>query len=376
MVADPISLLRKLVAIPSINPYSAELDEDERFGEARLAAFVADLLRDAGADVEVREAAPRRPNVIARIEGRHAGPPLLFVSHLDTVPVEGMTIEPFAGEVRDGRLYGRGSCDTKASMAAMLAALLRVAREGPPPRPVLYVATADEENGFRGMKAFLADGVGAHAAFVGEPTQLDIIIAHRGFVRWSIATHGKSAHSATPDEGVNAIYRMAPLIAELETLAAQLQKREPHPRLGPPTLSVGTVHGGHSVNTVPDRCVIEVDRRLIPGESAEVAEAAVRDLAERAGATIEPIFDAAPLEMPEDSDVVRRATAAVQAVTGTANVVGARYATEASRLAAAGIPVVVLGPGDAAQAHSEDEWVALDQVRAAAEVYHRLMTAE
>lgn len=368
-----VTLLARLVAIPSLNPYRAETD-DPRCGEAALAEFVAGFLREAGLAVELAEVMPGRPNVVASLDGPLGGAPLLFVAHLDTVPVEGMTIDPFAGEVRDGLLYGRGACDTKGSMAAMLAALRRVAEAKANRHPLMFVATVDEESGFSGIRAFLVSGREVEAAFVGEPTGLALIIAHRGVARYGITTHGKSAHSAIPGEGVNAIYRMAPIVTELEALARELQARPPHPLVGPPSLSVGTIRGGHSVNTVPDRCVIEVDRRLVPAETPDVAEAAIRAIAERGGATVEPIFCAGAFEMPRDSDVVRRAVAAAEAVLGQASIIGARYCTEAAELARAGIPAVVVGPGEGLKAHSADECIPLDQLEAACQIYQHLMT--
>jgi acetylornithine deacetylase len=300
--------------------------------------------------------------------------PLLFVAHLDTVPVEGMTIPPFEGTVKEGRLYGRGACDNKGSMAAMLMALRRVAAARSNRSPIVFAATADEESGYRGMRAVLSGGIHARAAFVGEPTLLTIVIAHRGVVRWAITTHGKSAHSAHPDQGINAIYQMTQILSDLEALAGEIASRPAHPLVGPPTLSVGTIHGGHSVNTVPDQCTIEVDRRLVPGESPDDAEAEVRQLVERRGAAMQRFFHAGAFEVPQDAEVVAMATEAVGAVLGEAKTIGVAYATEAPETMAAGIPTVVLGPGDGSKAHSADEYIDLDQLAAAARIYERLMT--
>lgn len=380
-----VALLRELVSIPSMNPYRRP-DLPPGYGEAALAARVAACLRDAGLSVQLQEIAPGRPNVLARLEGPPDAAPRLFVAHLDTVPIEGMTIAPFEGAVRGGRLYGRGACDNKGSLAAMLAALRRVADSRSNASPILFAATADEENGYRGIRAALrhwrpgtADGGprpqrAPRAAFVGEPTGLRIVIAHRGVVRWTIAQSGQSAHSAHPEQGVNAIYRMTPLLRDLEALAAEIARRPAHPRVGPPTLSVGTIHGGHSVNTVPDHCILEVDRRLVPGESPDAAEAEVRALAERHGAAVERFFYAGAFEVPQDALAVRMATKAVAAVTGEATTIGVAYATEAPEVFDAGIPVVVLGPGDASKAHAADEWIELDQLDAASQVYEHLMT--
>lgn len=385
MTPGLVALLRELVSIPSMNPYRRP-DLPPGYGEAALAARVAALLRDAGLSVELQEIAPGRPNVLARLDGPPDAAPRLFVAHLDTVPVEGMTIAPFEGAVREGRLYGRGACDNKGSLAAMLAALRRVAAAGSNTSPLLFAATADEENGYRGIRAALrqcgpptaAGGPESarapRAAFVGEPTSLAIVIAHRGVVRWTLTQSGQSAHSAHPEQGVNAIYRMTPLLRDLEALAGEIARRPAHPLVGPPTLSVGTIHGGHSVNTVPDHCTIEVDRRLVPGESADEAEAEVRTLAGRHGAAVERFFYAGAFEVPPDALAVRMAEAAVRAVTGAAKTLGVAYATEAPEVSDAGIPVVVLGPGDGSKAHSADEWIELDQLDAASQVYEHLMT--
>jgi len=372
MDEELVALLRELVAIPSMNPYRAE-GLGPGYGEARLAEHVASFLKKAGLAVELSEVAPGRPNVVASLDGP-GGKPMLFVAHLDTVPAEGMTVPPFEGVVKGGRLYGRGACDNKGSMAAMLTALERVAAARSNPSPIVFAATVDEESGYGGIRAVVGGGLRARAALVGEPTLLTIVIAHRGVVRWAITTRGKSAHSAQPQRGINAIYPMARLVADLEALAGELAQRKPHPLVGPPTLSVGTIHAGHSVNTVPDRCVLEVDRRLIPGESADEAEAELRALVERHDATIQRFFTAGTFEVPEDAEVVQSAKEAVEAVTGEARIAGVAYATEAAELMAAGIPVVVLGPGDGSKAHSADEHIALDQLEAAARIYERLMT--
>lgn len=392
MDADLVALLRELVAIPSMNPYRSQTLEPG-YGEARLAERVAAFLRDAGLAVELHEIAPGRVNVLALLPSsqsaiRNPQSAILFVAHLDTVPVEGMTVPPFEGVVKDGRLYGRGACDNKGSLAAMLTALRRVAAAKSSPAPILFAGTADEESGYRGVRAALrcvAQPPSAmrlpRAAFVGEPTGLNIVIAHRGVVRWAVTQHGTSAHSAHPEQGVNAIYKMTPVLRDLETLAAEVARRPAHPLVGPPTLSVGTVRGGHSVNTVPDQCVIEVDRRLVPGESPDAAEAEVRALAERHGATMERFFCAGAFEVPPDALPARMARKAVEAVverldadSEIGNFIGVAYATEAPEVLDAGIPVVVLGPGDGSKAHAADEFIALDQLEMAERVYEHLMS--
>ncbi|MBM4041997.1 MAG: M20 family metallopeptidase [Planctomycetes bacterium] len=400
-----VGLLRELVGIPSMNPYR-RADLPPGYGEAAVVQRVAAFLRDAGLAVELQEIAPGRPNVLARLPSSRSAignrqSAILFVAHLDTVPVDGMTIPPFEGAVRDGRLWGRGACDNKGSLAAMLMALRRVAAAKSNPSPILFAGTADEESGYRGIRGALRaeagrqsavgsrqPGTAPRAAFVGEPTGLDIIIAHRGVVRWAIEQHGTSAHSAYPERGVNAIYRMTPLLRDLEALAGEIAKRPAHPLVGPPSLSVGTIRGGHSVNTVPDSCAIEVDRRLVPGEPPDAAEAEVWALAERHGAALDRFFCAGAFEVSPDCLAAQMAARAVQAAlsrpgfpssisnrqSAIGNLIGVAYATEAPEVAAAGIPVVVLGPGDGSKAHAADEFLDLDQLQAAEQVYEHLMT--
>ena len=369
---EVVALLRALVAVPSMNPYRAGA-LGEGYGEARLARRVAGYLRHAGLRVAVREVLAGRPNVVARLDGPSAGPPLVLVAHLDTVPAEGMTVPPFEGRVADGRLYGRGACDNKAALAAMLVAVRRVAAARANRTPVVLAATMDEECAYSGIRALLAHGLDARGAIVGEPTRLDVVVAHKGALRLALTTGGTSAHSSRPDLGDNAIYRMAPLLADLEALAGELCQRPAHHLVGPPTLSVGTIHGGLTINTVPDRCVIEVDRRLMPGEPIGAAVAEVRAVCERHGATLETVFASDGFQVDEDSELVAMALDAVAVVRGEANIVGVPFGTEAAELSRAGIPALVLGPGDAAQAHAADEWVELDQVAAAARIYERIL---
>jgi acetylornithine deacetylase len=367
------ALLRDLVGVPSMNPYRAAALEPGH-GEAGMANRVAAFAQEAGLHSEIVEVAPGRPNVIVRLDGPEDVDPVLFVAHIDTVPVDGMTIEPFDGVVRDGRLYGRGACDNKGSVATILSAMKRVAARGDSPSPVLLACTADEECGFTGIRSFLKRPPRAQFGIVCEPTKLEIIIAHRGALRLIVTTRGKSAHSAHPEQGENAIYRMSPIVTALREFADALAARPEHPLVGGPRLSVGTIHGGHSVNTVPDQCVIEVDRRLLPEESPADAEREIRTLVAALGGTVEPASHIGSFEIAEDAPVVAAAREAVRAVTGSATTVGVGYGTEASEVHAAGIPCVVLGPGDGSKAHSDDEYIDLDQLEVCAKVYEHIMT--
>ncbi len=235
MRLDPIETLAQLVAIPSVNPMGKEGVSGPPFCEDRLTVYLEETFRRLGLAVERQPVAPGRENVIARLDGelppRRGGQVVLLEAHQDTVPVEGMTIEPFRPEVRDGRLYGRGACDTKGGMAAMLAAVARLAEQRPPGMPTIVMScTVNEEYGFTG--ASILTGLWTvrtggiiprrpHAAVVAEPTGLNVVVAHKGMVRWKCHTSGRAVHSAQPEAGENAVYKMARVLLAIERYAQQ-----------------------------------------------------------------------------------------------------------------------------------------------------------
>lgn len=374
-MADLVSLLSDLIALPSISPCGGEIDD--LHGEARVAGFVADWLAARGIDHELQEVLPGRSNVIATLQGR-GGPSVVFEAHMDTVEIAGMEIEPFAPEVRDGKVFGRGACDCKASLAAMLVALEKTARRGTPAGDVTLAATIDEEHTFAGVKHLVNSGFRADGAVVGEPTELELIIAHKGVLRALIHTHGLAAHSSDPSQGESAIYHMMPVLAALQEYAAELATRPGHALVGGPTISVGTIQGGHAVNIVPDHCAIAIDRRVTPLEDIVAVEAEVRAwLSERLAGVpwdMTVTLSDSPLEGSPESQITRRCAAALDAATGSHRIAGVQYGTDANKFAAAGIPAVVLGPGSIARAHCAVEWVEIDQMEAAARVYEAIMT--
>lgn len=378
MHADTTRLLRDLVRLPSVNPMGRDLKGPEVY-EHRVTAYLEEFFRDLGVPYERQAIAPQRENIVARYEAPGARRTLMFEAHQDTVPTDHMTIAPFGAEVANGRLYGRGACDIKGGMAAMLAAFARLVREKPAGAANLVMAcTVDEEHTFLGVQHLVQRGPRADFAVVAEPTQLEIVVAHKGVVRWVVSTTGRSCHSSRPELGVNAVYRMGAVLLCLERYAERLRASRSDPLLGPPTLSVGRIHGGTSVNTVPERSSIEVDRRLIPGEDPGEAERDMMEAIRSDPAITFPVECSAPLLTmpalgPQGSDeIVARLGRAVDAVVGAHRVVTVPYGTDASTLAAAGIPAVVFGPGDIAQAHTCDEWVALDEVERASDVLYRL----
>ena len=394
MSIDLAATLAELVAIPSVNPMG-RIVSGPQYLEYLLTEHLERLFAGLGLPTERQSIAPRRDNLLVRLDGEitpeNGGPLLLFEVHQDTVPVEGMTVEPWTPTVRDGRLYGRGACDVKGGMTAMLGALARLAEERPPNRPTIVMAcTVNEEHGFTGASGLCRMWSGEpsallprapDAAIVAEPTQLKIVAAHKGVVRWRCHTTGRAAHSSRPEAGDNAIYRMAPIVAALEQYHRQVLAGSPtHALCGRPTLSVGTIAGGISVNTIPDRSTIEIDRRLVPGEEPTVAyqqtidylTAAIGDPLALSHIEHEPPFIQSPgLSEATSGELAEQLSRAVYDVTGHAERVGVPFGTDAAAIARGGVPAVVFGPGSIEQAHTADEWVALDEVEQAAEILYR-----
>lgn len=377
---EPTRLLRDLVALPSINPMGRELPTSLAL-EHRVTAYLEGFFRELGVAYERQTVAPGRDNIVARCDVPGATRTLMFEAHQDTVPVDGMTIDPFAARIENGRLYGRGACDIKGGMAAMLAAFARLVKEKPRGAANLVMAcTVDEEHTFLGVQELVKRGVKADAAVVAEPTQLNIVHAHKGVARWKLWTTGRSCHSSSPEKGVNAIYRMGRVLVAIDTYAEQLRGSASDPLLGPPTISVGRIDGGSSVNTVPDRCQIEIDRRIIPGEKPAATPGQLADFLKQAGidfpVEMSELWINAPALSPKGSEtLVQQLGAAIDRVHGSHRVHPVPYGTDASTIAEAGIPAVVFGPGDIAQAHTCDEWLDLEQLAQASEVLYRLATA-
>jgi acetylornithine deacetylase len=377
MPSEAARILRDLVRLPSVNPMGRNLEGPTIF-EERVSAYLDEYLRNLGVMVEHQPVVPKRENVVGRFQSPGSRRTLIFEAHQDTVPVEQMTIDPFGGEIRDGRLYGRGACDVKGGLTAMLLAFRRLVREKPKGAAnVILACTVDEEHTFLGVQKFV-QGLKADAAIVAEPTQLRIVHAHKGVVRWHVTTPGRSCHSSRPEQGINAIYRMAKLLGAIERYAESLRRSKCDPLLGPPTLSIGRIEGGLSVNTVPDFCRIEVDRRLIPGEEALDAPRHFYDYLIRQTdvdfpfAMSEPWLHCPALSPELSGELVQRLGQAIDSILGSHIVEAVPYGTDASSIAPAGIPAVVFGPGDIAQAHTADEWVEIAQIDQAAEVLFRL----
>jgi len=371
-------LLQDLVRIPSVNP-----NFEGGMPESAVADYVEAFFERLGLAAERREVRPDRPNVIGILPGASSDAPgLLLEAHMDTVQIANMTIDPFGAEISGGKLYGRGACDTKASLAAMLAAVEWFVTNGVKPRvPVFMAATVDEEVNFLGVLDVLEAGHRFAAAIVGEPTELQAVVAHKGVVRCEIETVGVSAHSSKPEEGANAISGMMKVIQHIDQrLNGRLRERT-HPLVGGATLCVTGIAGGVAPNTIPERCRITIDRRTIPGEDSDQVWLELKAELERFAANegdlrlvVHPPFvlDYA-MDTSPDSDIVRLVAATASARIGPIRTHGVPYGTDASKLTRAGIPTVVFGPGSIDQAHTKDEWVELKQVTLAAEIIAETM---
>ncbi|HXE46285.1 MAG TPA: M20/M25/M40 family metallo-hydrolase [Conexibacter sp.] len=358
MLGELTALTSELVAIDSVNPSLVEGGA----GEGRIADFVAAWARAQGLAVERLEAVPGRPSVLVRARGSGGGRTLLLCGHTDTVNVDGM---PGAHRPRvDGdRLYGRGSYDMKAGLAAVLVAAREAAHAGLR-GDVVVAAVADEEYASLGVQEALRV-LHADAAIVTEPTELELVVAHKGFVWSEIEVSGVAAHGSRPHLGVDAIAKSGPLLAALGALDAALRERA-HPLLGRPSVHASTIAGGVELSSYPARCVVGLERRTLPGETGAEIERELERLLQRCRvadpelvATQRTLLVREPFEISPDAELVQVTSASAAAVTGSApKIAGASYWADAAFIAAAGIPTVMIGPGGAG-AHALEEWVSL-----------------
>lgn len=366
-----LETLASLISINSINP------EWNGPGEAKVADFVSDFFANIGVEVERDEILPGRENVMIHLAGKDSNRSIVLEAHMDTVSVAGMTISPFEPETESGKMYGRGSCDTKAGLAGMMHAVRAVAEQGAaPPVDVYLAAVIDEEHAFRGVLGaidwFSKRGILPEAAVVAEPTELRLVRANKGCLRWKIETVGISAHSSKPHLGKNAISTMAEVIRRLDSYHASLVA-ESHPLLGTPTASVGLIEGGDQVNFVPEHCIIHLDRRLLPGECSDELMEEYRRLLIDCGdceVVIHPpdISDEA-METPESAEVVRVGSDVLSQMEPNSEPCGVPFGCDVTKLSRAGTPGIIFGPGSIDQAHGAVEYVDTNEVELAFAFY-------
>ncbi len=364
------SLASHLVKNPSPNPPGQE---------SGVASLIQGYMAQAGFETTLEDAYPGRPNVYSILRGSEEKPVLMLNGHMDVVPPgEGWTIEPFGGKIESGRLFGRGAADMKGGLSAMMVAMKSIALAKVELRGTLiFSAVVDEEQAEGGTKRMLESGIKSDFAVVGEPTGLRIASSSKGDVYYEITTLGKSAHSSTPELGTNAISKMAHIIEGINRLSKDLKTRK-HGLLGNPTYSVGTIDGGTTTNVVPSRCKVTVDRRTLPGESAEDGKAELESMIKNLQgkdpelrAHVRMLVEASPMEVPPNHPFVLTAREAVRHVLGSdKGLIGLSGATDAQLLYnVAKIPSVVLGPGELSQAHRPDESVSLSEIAEAARIY-------
>ncbi len=371
-----VELLQTLVRIPSVNPHGEP--GTDGVGEGKIAEWLALYLRGLGAKVELREVLPGRPNVVAHWPaeeaegtsgGRRTGEPpgkprLLFAPHTDTVSVGGMTIDPFGGEVREGRVWGRGASDTKGPMASMLWAL-RESRE--------RLAGLSHEIWFAGLMSEEADQHGSLAlaaqerfdfVIAAEPTGLDVVYAHKGSAFFNLTTRGRAGHAARPDLGDNAIDKMLDVLAVIRTEFAAEFAEQRDPVLGASTLSIGTIRGGTKTNVIPDACEASVDMRFVPAHyRPEIIQRFERRLA-----LLCPDLEVAAIPAPPLYTDPSHPLIATLGACG-AKPVGAPWFCDACYFAERGMPAVALGPGSIEQAHTKDEWIAVADLEKGVEFF-------
>jgi len=364
---EVVNLLGDLISINSVNP----LEGTSGKGEKEIAFYIRDFLKKAGINSVLQPVLNDRPNVIGILEGRGKGKNIVLEAHMDTVKVDNMRIEPFSPKIEDGRMFGRGACDDKGSLTAMLLAVKILKEENISLKGNVYLAAVvDEEHRYRGVLHLLNQKFKFDAGIVGEPTGLDILIAHRGCLRWRIVTRGLSVHSSEPQRGKNAIYLMSEVIGAFQKELIPLCEKKSHPLVGPPSMSINIIRGGSEVNIVPDRCFIEIDRRTVPGESEtdilkEIDE--FLDRLKRKNPLLEverekPFLASPPMQIDKNEKIVKALFDSAREMETEVEVKGGRFDSDAGKFVARGIATPVFGPGNIAQAHSEDEWVEINQV--------------
>lgn len=370
-------LLARLVRINSINPYFSDGSTDER----QIAYQMAAELRGLGMRVELREPEPRRISVIGTLPGRGGGRSLMLNGHIDTVGTGAMP-DPFAATVRDGRMYGRGTYDMKGGVAACIAAARAIVEADVPLAGDLHVVgVADEEVASLGMMDVLTV-CRPDAAIVTEATELDVCLAHKGFVWIEVETLGRAAHGSRFDEGIDANLRMGRFLGKLEELERELRRRPGHPLVGPPSLHAGTLRGGTAPSVYAASCRLEVERRTVPGETEASCLAELQAIADELAAAdstfqarLRPLLTRPAFEVPAEAAICRAVFGAATEVLGRRPAeIGHTFWMDASLLAEAGVETVVIGPHGAG-AHADEEWVDLDSVVRLSEILARTAVA-
>jgi acetylornithine deacetylase len=356
--------LQELVQTNSVNPGLVPGSP----GESEIGSYIAEVLKKCGLEPQIHEVKPGRLNVMATLKGSGGGRSLMLNGHMDTVGVEGME-EPFSGEIRDGRLYGRGAQDMKGSLAGMLAVCKALVEAGIPLKgDLVFTAVVDEEYRSIGTEA-LVKKLKTDAAIVTEPTGLDVCLAHRGFCLFEFETMGRAAHGSRYQDGVDANIHMGRILKELDKLSQDLLKAPGHPLLGPPSLHVPVIKGGSELFVYSERCKISVERRTLPGDDRTdilkemdtiLSRLAAKD--RRFHASIKPVLYRNAYEISPNAEIVKLVATTVEKILGRSpSYIGHHWWEDSALLAENGIETVIFGPNGGG-IHSPEEWVDVQSV--------------
>ncbi|RZL83546.1 MAG: ArgE/DapE family deacylase [Rhodococcus sp. (in: high G+C Gram-positive bacteria)] len=360
---DPIQLLRELISIDSVNPDLVP----GAAGESAIADFVSTWFTHHGFTVDRLESTPGRPSIVAIAAGSGGGRSLMFNGHLDTVTLAGYDGDPLAPILEDGKMFGRGTFDMKAGVAAMMIAAADVAAR-PHAGDILVALVADEEYASAGTEEVLRHYT-ADAAIVSEPTHEEIVLAHRGFAWFDVTIHGVAAHGSRPDLGIDAIAKAGRFLTGLDEFAHKLARTPGHPTLGSGNIHASIITGGEEISSYPAQCTISVERRTVPGESSKTVEAELREILDSIKAgdpqfeySITPGLERNPFSVPSENHLVQTILPIVERVTGKPPVLrGEPYWTDAALLLDAGIPGLLFGV-DGGGAHAATEWIEIDSL--------------
>lgn len=378
-----VELLQAMVRVDTVNSALT----GRPMAEAELVDLLGQFAGQWMLDVELLPVKDQAAQLLLTLRVGADRPWVLFDSHLDTVAVDNMTIDPFAAEIRDGKVFGRGTCDTKGTGAAMLWALRQYAIDSDRPNNIALLLSVDEEVSMSGIQSFVKNdlpqlGWTPTLVIVGEPTEHTPVIAHNGVVRWGIETHGRAAHSSIPWEGRSAIADMVKVLTLLQRDYIDKLDME-HVLTGPAVASVNLIKGGSAPNIIPDRCWAEVDRRIVPGEDAASILPSVAALLDQLKQDDPQLHYTQKLRVAHPALTPESIAGVLPLVKKALNdngirrpAVGAPFGTHAGYLAQAGLPTLVLGPGSPHPAHTKDEWVALDEIELGVQVYGALMRSE
>jgi len=376
-------LLQELVQIPSVNPQGDP--GTPHIGEGMIAQFIGDYMVKLGLDVELQFAEKDRPNVIGRLRSEDPQHHILLGPHLDTVSVGGMTIDPFSGKLENGRIWGRGACDTKGPMASMLIAMQNLISKKRIPKhtDIWFSGLMGEESGNDGIEFlmesdfFVSKGVRINFGIAGEPTDMKIVHRHKGALWIRIRTRGRSCHASRPDLGENAILKMRHAIDYCAEELPKITSQWKDPVLGDSTFNITTIRGGSKVNIIPDLCEIEIDHRSLPQEShSDLVEKIQRALPE---CEVEVISDRPGLDTPAENDYIQKLTSILSKQSPSESrasfLIGAPWFADCSLMAKGGIPSIAFGPGSIQQAHTKDEYIEVNELEKGVVVFEEFLSS-